>query len=127
MALAPYCVPLSFGYEWGLNPIFCFHGATAGRKLDIISRNSKGCASFVSRCDFSLSKTLFPCDAQMKYASVIAEGDIELIRGDIEQKKALTAIIEHYKQPKGTFDPEVMKRVRVFRLIATQLSGKANH
>jgi nitroimidazol reductase NimA-like FMN-containing flavoprotein (pyridoxamine 5'-phosphate oxidase superfamily) len=122
----PYAVPLSFGYKWGKYPIFYLHCATAGRKLDIISQNSKGCLTFVGRATFSPSKTPSPCNAQLEYASVIAEGDIELLRGDEERKEALTAIVRKYGQPGVNFAPDVMKRVIVMKLKATMLAGKAH-
>jgi nitroimidazol reductase NimA-like FMN-containing flavoprotein (pyridoxamine 5'-phosphate oxidase superfamily) len=124
--IRPYAVPLSFGYEWGKDPIFFLHCATAGRKLDIISKNPKGCLTFVGRAEFSPSKTPSACNAGLKYASVIAEGDIELVRDDAEREAALTAIVKKYTQPVGRFDPGALKRLIVLRLKATALAGKAH-
>lgn len=121
---SPYGVPLSFGYKWGRDPIFYLHCATAGRKLDTIGTNPKGCLTFVGKSTFVPSKTGLACGAGFDYASVIAEGEIEILRTESEKEAALSEIVKQYKQPIGKFSPEMMERVVVLRLTATKLAGK---
>lgn len=122
----PYVVPLSFGYRWEKDPIFFFHSARKGRKVEAIANNPHACVSFVRSCQISPSPPHDICLASMFYDSLIAEGKIELITDPKEKVDGLAAIMEHYKQPTGPFNPAIVAKANVYKLIANYLCGKAH-
>jgi nitroimidazol reductase NimA-like FMN-containing flavoprotein (pyridoxamine 5'-phosphate oxidase superfamily) len=121
---SPYVVPMSFGYEWGKPPIFYFHGAAQGRKIDLIRANPRACVTFVSGNKFVPADS--PCNASCTYNSIIAEGDLEFLTDPQAKKKALEFIVKQYTEMKGHFNADSLKRVTVFRLIPTNLRGKSH-
>ncbi len=74
----PYIVPMNFGYSFENEQlIIYFHGAHAGKKLDIIRQNPNAC--FEMDCSTELIKGKQACDYSMAYESVIGNGVIEFI------------------------------------------------
>jgi nitroimidazol reductase NimA-like FMN-containing flavoprotein (pyridoxamine 5'-phosphate oxidase superfamily) len=120
----PYVVPLNFGYEWGKQPVFYFHGATQGRKMDMIRANPNAAALFVGGAKLLPGDA--PCSNSFEFESVLAEGKIDIIVDPDAKRKALEAIVKRYTQMKGEFKPEYFARVAVFRLVADVVRGKSN-
>ena len=120
----PYVVPLSFGYHWGKDPVLFFHSANAGRKVEAITHNQSACATFVKTSELIPAPEGNPCGASMRFESLIAEGEIEVITDPEEKNQALAAIMSHYKQPTGPFKDAVLAKTNVYRLVAKNLCGK---
>ena len=56
----------------------------------------------------------------MRFESLTAEGEIEVITDPEQKNQALAAIMSHYKQPTDT----VLAKINVYRLVAKNLCGK---
>jgi len=120
----PYVVTLNYGFEWnGPFPVFWFHCAREGRKLDIIKKNSAGC--LVIDIDHELITGPAGCDWGMKFRSVVASGKLELVDDPAEKKRGLDSIMAHYSD-RGEFDydPRVFQVTSVLKFIASSITGK---
>lgn len=121
---APYIVPMNFGFIWNEKLELFFHCADAGRKLELLSVNNR--VGFEIDCGLELVQNDKPCDWGMHYRSIIGTGQITIVDGDEDKKKALDSIMRHYKfrSEQIVYDDAVLRRTRVLRLMADELSGK---
>lgn len=122
----PYIVPLNFGYarEDG-KPVFYFHGAREGRKMDLIRRN--GCAGFELDTNHLLHESGRACGYSYRYQSVIGTGAAEEITDREEKRRALQYIMEHYSgKSDWNFDDKALDATAVIRLAADELACKAH-
>ena len=62
----------------------------------------------------------------MKYESLMGGGVIELIENSNEKLAALKEIMKHYTKENLEFNPAVVDRTMVFKLIVREISAKAN-
>jgi nitroimidazol reductase NimA-like FMN-containing flavoprotein (pyridoxamine 5'-phosphate oxidase superfamily) len=93
--MRPYVVTLNYGFEWnGDLPVFWFHCAKEGRKIDLIRKNAAACVSV--DVDHELIKGDKGCDWSMKYRSVVAEGEVEIVEDPAEQKRGMDVVMERY-------------------------------
>lgn len=120
----PYIVPLNFGFRrCGGHPVFYFHSAPQGRKLDLIQRN--GCAGFELDTNSRLNPHETACGHSFRFQSVIGTGAVSMVEEPAEKVLALQLIMQHYTG-RGTwqFDSAGVDRVAVFRLDVQELSCK---
>lgn len=118
----PYIIPLNFGMERDQEQIILyFHGASEGRKLDLIARDSR--ASFEMDCSHRLVSDQDKGYCTMEYESVIGRGRIEMVP---EQEKChgLNVLVDHYHEEPFAFNPAAVPRTAVFRLLVEQMTGK---
>jgi nitroimidazol reductase NimA-like FMN-containing flavoprotein (pyridoxamine 5'-phosphate oxidase superfamily) len=131
---APYIVPLSFGYEYGVaDPsagaggrgnvlTLWFHCALEGRKLDIIK---DGCAAgFEMDTDHELKPGAGACGYSMNYASVIGNGRIAPVTDDAERLRGLDAIMKHYGGAGLSYDKKNLSLTCVLRLDVAEYACK---
>jgi hypothetical protein len=119
-----YIVPLNFGYEEVCGKItFYFHGATEGRKIDLIKK--EGYAGFELDTDYKLKTASEACGYSASFSSVIGTGSVSLI-DDIEDKKyALRQIMYHNTgNNEWDFPMPMLNKVSVFKLEVEELSCK---
>jgi len=116
----PYIVPVSFGYN-GEN-IF-IHTAVAGRKIDFIKKNNIICFEFESDVKTIDDKNI-PCKWTSAYKSVVGYGKIIELTDFIEQEAAINQIMLHYSGKKWEFNPEMLKRVKLWKINIDEISGK---
>ncbi|MCI8506461.1 MAG: pyridoxamine 5'-phosphate oxidase family protein [Lachnospiraceae bacterium] len=120
----PYILPLNFGMEEKDGQIVLyFHGASEGRKYELIAKDDR--VSFEMDCshELMLKKGKEGCSCTMKYESVIGRGRIELVPEE-EKYDALCALMRHYHKEERAFNQTVMSRTTVFKLTVEQMSGK---
>ena len=63
------------------------------------------------------------CSCTMDYESVIGRGHIEMVP-DEEKLAALRILMEHYREGDFPFNPAVVAKTRVFKLVVEQMTGK---
>ena len=80
----PYSIPMNYGYRDGC---FYFHGAQEGMRYEYVQANPN--AGFCIVDHETLRPELFSTD----YASVIAEGKIELVEKEDEKKEWLDGFV----------------------------------
>ena len=118
----PYIVPLNFGMEIENDRVvFYFHGATEGKKYDLMRKNNK--ASFEMDC----SHTLFTDDEKgncsMAYESIIGRGTVEIVEAE-EKQAGLTSIMKHYHKQDFAYNKAVIPATNVFKLTVETMTGK---
>ena len=116
----PYVVPMNYGL--GENCLY-FHCAVAGRKLDMIRKNSRVCF------EMDILRGIKPgaesCGWSARYESVIGFGRAVIVETAAEKQAALDRIMEHCGA-KGPFSypDETLAKTAVIRIDIEEVSGK---
>lgn len=120
----PYIVPLSFGYvQEGAMGCFYFHGASQGRKLELIRQN--GTAGFELDTRYELQAADKACGYSCKFQSVIGSGRITIVEDPAGKREGLNHIMGHYSgRSDWGFDERMVDAVTVLRLDIEELSCK---
>lgn len=122
-----YIVPLSFAYvrndEDDRKGHFYFHGASQGRKLDIIRQNPE--AGFELDTNYMLQEGNTACGYSCRYQSVIGSGRIHILDEAEEKIKGLNHIMQHYSgKADWEYDMRMIEAITVLRLDVEELSCK---
>lgn len=122
-----YIVPLSFGYEKRESGyIFYFHGAKAGRKVDLIHKNPK--VGFEMDTDSRVYTTKgsdIACSYTTRFQSIIGNGIMSIVSESAEKRLGLSLLVEHNAgKQEWTFDEKMVDAVAVFKLEVTKMSCK---
>lgn len=118
----PYILPLNFGMQLENGKIvFYFHGATEGKKYELIARNNK--ASFEMDCSTKLVTILEDGNCTMEYESVIGQGTVEILP-DEEKERALDILMKHYHKEDFPYNKAVIPRTTVFKMTVDTCTGK---
>ncbi len=122
----PYIVPMNYGYEYIDDKLtLYFHGATEGKKLEIISNNPS--AAFEIDCEHKLIEGDLASSYSMEYESVIGNGKIVLCVDKISKIHALEKLMKKYAPDKEfAFPDNMLSAVTVFKLEVADFSGKRN-
>lgn len=126
----PYVVPLNFGYEIIENPensgnnlILYFHGANAGKKIDLINKNPSVCVEM--DCSHNLIISDDSCGHTMEFESVIGFGTAEIITDISEKIHGLKVLMKKYvKDREFEFSEVQTNSVTVFKITVNSVSGK---
>ena len=121
----PYVVPLNYGYDFKDNILtLYFHGATEGKKIDIIKNNNLAC--FEVDCDTQLIEAEDPCNYSYAYKSIIGFGKIFFLENDSDKSDGLNHIMKHQtdKDTVYNFSPEMLKNVAVYKMVVDEFTGK---
>ena len=122
----PAVVPLSFGFQQEEQRLaFFFHSAPEGRKIEALRANPAASFSVVSRAEAVLAEPA--CRSTMRYACVIADGEISELTAPAEKAAALDLIMNHYGAA-GHFDypAPMLERTAILKLTVASVSGKSN-
>jgi hypothetical protein len=84
----PYVVTLSYGYESNPRRLY-FHVAHEGRKLDIIDRNPRACATIISENGYTNGECEHP------FESLVISGTIRRVTDEAEKLVAIHALVNH--------------------------------
>lgn len=119
-----YIVPLSFGYtEEGGHYTFYFHGAKAGRKIELMRKDP--CAGFEMDTNYRLNEDESACEYSARFQSVIGSGRITFIEEIPEKEAALNAIMRHNTgRGDWEFPEKTVKATCVFRLDVEEMACK---
>ena len=119
----PYVLPMNYGYtlEDGQLTLY-LHGATKGRKLDVIRANPK--VFFSLECDVVPFEGERPCQYGTTYASVMARGVAEIVE-DVEEKcQAMSALMKTQTGKDFTFNEKLVSIVSVIRIRVSSYTAK---
>ncbi|MDO5558940.1 MAG: pyridoxamine 5'-phosphate oxidase family protein [Oscillospiraceae bacterium] len=119
----PYVIPLNFGVSFKDNKFtLYFHGASQGKKLDLIKKNNH--VSFTMSTSHKLKLGEKSCDATMDFESVCGSGIVSLL-DDEEKKQSLTFLMEQYDNgAEHSFDDKEVERIAVLKLEVERVTGK---
>ncbi|MDR3295177.1 MAG: pyridoxamine 5'-phosphate oxidase family protein [Clostridiales Family XIII bacterium] len=123
----PYVLPLNFACVAEDGQIVVYlHGASKGRKLDIIAKNPHVC--FEALCSYEILPGEAPCDYSANYESTIGEGLACVVEDPAEKVRGLDAIMKHYGYEGQTHYPaDMLRAVTVLKITVSALSGKARY
>jgi nitroimidazol reductase NimA-like FMN-containing flavoprotein (pyridoxamine 5'-phosphate oxidase superfamily) len=115
----PYVVPLNYGYAGGC---LYMHSAAEGRKIDTLKFNNT--VSFAMHVDERMMISDTACKWSTKYKSVIGEGKAFLVEEKGAKEEALGIIMRHYSDKKFSFDPAMVKKIAVIKIVIDSITGK---
>lgn len=96
-----------------------------GRKIDLIKRT--GYAAFEMDGGQELLPGEIACDYSSAYFSIIGTADASLVEDMAEKEAALNLIMAHYTgKNQWEYKPAMLKAIAVIKLVARELTCKAN-
>lgn len=120
----PYMVPMNYGYvmEDGKLTLYV-HGATVGRKLDVLRRNPK---VFVEMdCDTMPFEGDVACQYGMVYSSVMASGTAVIVEDPEEKMRGLSILMKTQTGKDFEFNEKLVSIVSVIRIDVAEYTAKA--
>ena len=119
----PYVIPMNYGYTMRDGKLTLYlHGATKGRKLDLIRKNPKVCFSL--ECDVAPFESKLPCQYGTVYSSVMGRCVAEIVE-DVEQKKeAMTILMKTQTGKDFSFTDKLVSIVSVIRISVSDYTAK---
>lgn len=119
----PYVVPMNYGYTMdGETLTIYLHGATQGKKLDMIRANPK--VFFEMDCDRVPFEGEKPCQYGMVYSSVMGRGTARIVEDVEEKKRAMTILMKTQTGKDFTFDDKLVGMVAVIRIDVAEYTAK---
>ncbi len=120
----PYVVPMNYGYTLdGEKLTIYLHGATKGRKLDLMRENPK--VFFQMNCEVTPFEGEKACQYGVAYKSVMGKGIAEIV-DDVEEKKMALSILMKTQTGKDfTFDDRMVSIVSVIKIHVSEYTAKA--
>ena len=120
----PYVLPLSFGYEIiDDKPVFYFHCAREGRKIDLIRKFGVAGFSIFPQEKIVYDKEIV-CKSSCFFSSVIGTGTISILKDAQEKCHALSVIMKQQVHDDITFSEIQANAVTILKLTAEEFSGK---
>lgn len=120
----PYLVPLNYGYTMEDGKLTLYvHGATTGRKLDVLHANPK---VFIELdCDRMPFDGKVPCQYGMIYSSVMGKGKAVILEDPQEKMAALTILMKTQTGKDFEFNERLVSIVSVIRIDVEEYTAKA--
>ena len=119
----PYIVPMNYGYTLEDGELCIYlHGATVGRKLDIIRKNPR--VFFEMECDVVPFEGKVACQYGTTYASVMGMGTAEVLEDVNEKIDGLTKFMKTQTGKDFTFDEKMVSIVSVIKITAKDFTAK---
>lgn len=120
----PYVVPMNYGYtmdEDGKLSLY-LHGATQGRKLDVLRQNPK--VFFSIESDVEPFSGDVACRYGMAYRSLMGRGTAVFIEDPQGKIDAMIKLMKNQTGGDFTFDEKLVKVVSVLRIDVTEYTAK---
>ena len=120
----PYLVPMNYGYTMEDGKLTLYvHGATEGRKLDVLRANPK---VFIEiDCDITPIEGKLACQYGTSYSSIMGTGKAVIV-DDVEEKiKALTILMKTQTGKDFEFNEKLVSIVSVIRIDVADYTAKS--
>ena len=119
----PYVVPMNYGYTLEDGELCIYlHGATVGRKIDIINKNPK--VFFEMECDVTPFEGKVACQYGTTYASVMGKGTAVVLGKPEDKIDGLAKFMKTQTGKDFTFDEKMVSIVNVIKITATSFTAK---
>lgn len=120
----PYLVPMNYGYTMEDGKLTLYvHGATMGRKLDVLRANPK---VFVELdCDRMPFEGKVACQYGMIYSSIMGKGRAVILEDPKEKMDALSILMKTQTGKDFTFNERLVSIVSVIRIDVEAYTAKA--
>ncbi len=119
----PYVIAMNYGYTMKDDKLTIYlHGATAGRKLDILRVNPKVC--FEMDVDVIPFEGKVPCQYGVAYSSIVGKGKAKLIEDVEEKKAAMTILMKTQTRKDFEFHDKLVSIVSVIKIEVDEYVAK---
>lgn len=119
----PYVVPMNYGYTMEDGKLTLYlHGATKGRKLDVLRKNPR--VFFSLECDVVPFDGPVACRYGTTYASVMGSGKAEIVEDTEEKKKGLSILMKTQTGKDFVFDDPMVSIVSVIKIPVDEYTAK---
>ena len=119
----PYVVPMNYGYTLEDGELCIYlHGATVGRKIDIINKNPK--VFFEMECDVTPFEGKIACQYGTTYASVMGKGKAEVLDNVNDKIDGLSKFMKTQTGKDFTFDERMVSIVSVIKITSKEFTAK---
>ena len=120
----PYVVPMHYGYQYENGVLVLYtHGAKEGRKCDVIAKNPQ---VFIEiETDVSdVSGGEIPCNYGSSYASIMGEGEAEIVTDTARKIEALQILMQTQTKLEFVITQPMTENVQVFRIVLPHITVK---
>lgn len=119
----PYLVPMNYGYTMEEGKLTLYlHGATKGRKLDLMRKNPK--VFFEMECDVQAFEGKVPCQYGTSYASVMGRGLAVILEEPQEKIEAMKRFMKSQTGKEFEFDERLVSIVSLIRIDVQEYTAK---
>jgi nitroimidazol reductase NimA-like FMN-containing flavoprotein (pyridoxamine 5'-phosphate oxidase superfamily) len=119
----PYVVPMNYGYTMDEEKLTLWlHGATQGRKYDVIRKNPK--VFFEMECDLQPFEGDVACKYGISYSSLMGRGTAVVIEDSQEKQDALAFLMKTQTGMNFEFNEKLASVVGIIRIDVTDYTAK---
>ncbi len=119
----PYVVPMNYGYTYENEKLTIWlHGATTGRKLDIIRKNPK--VFFEMECDLIPFDGNVACNYGISYSSVMGKGIATIVEDSEEKQKGLKVLMKTQVNKDFDFNEKLASVVAIIKIEVSEFTAK---
>ncbi len=119
----PYVVPMNYGYTLIDGKLTLYlHGATEGRKIDIIRKKPDVFAEI--DCDIEAFEGDIACRYGITYSSIMAEGTAHILDDIDEKREGLKALMKTQTGKDFEFTDKMVNVVSVIRIDVKEFTAK---
>ena len=119
----PYVVPMNYGYTYENEKLTIWlHGATTGRKLDVIRKNPK--VFFEMECDLIPFEGDVACKYGISYSSLMGKGIATIVEDSAEKQRALSILMKTQVDMDFEFNEKLASVVGIIKIEASEFTAK---
>ena len=119
----PYVVPMNYGYTYENEKLTIWlHGATTGRKLDVIRKNPK--VFFEMECDLIPFEGDVACKYGISYSSLMGKGIATIIEDPAEKQRALSILMKTQVDMDFEFNEKLASVVGIIKIDVSEFTAK---
>ena len=119
----PYVVPLNYGYTMEDGKLTLYlHGATEGRKINIMRTNPK--VFFEMNCEATPFEGKLACQYGTAYASIMGRGTAEVLENVEDKKKGLSLFMKTQTGKDFEFTDGMISTVSVMKIHVSEFTAK---
>lgn len=119
----PYVVPMNYGYTLENGKLTLYlHGATEGKKLDLMRKNAK--VFFSIECDIEPFSGQVACQYGTSYSSIMGKGNAEIFENPQDKMNGLTAFMKTQTGQDFQFNEKLVSAVSVIKIDVSQFTAK---
>ncbi len=119
----PYVVPMNYGYTYENEKLTLYlHGATEGRKLDIMRVSPK--VFFSIECDVEPFNGTVACQYGTSYSSIMGKGKAEIIETPEGKMEGLTLFMKTQTGLDFEFNERLVSAVSVIKIDVSEFTAK---
>lgn len=119
----PYVVPMNYGYTYENDILTLYlHGATEGKKLDLMRANPK--VFFSIECDIEPFSGQVACQYGTSYSSIMGKGIAEILEAPEDKMSGLTRFMKTQTGMDFEFNERLVSAVSVIKINVTSFTAK---